>query len=47
MHAVNVRERRKNLLAAHSINHPLLPLAEHGVRENGKIAEHPQEINPL
>jgi len=44
---VGVRERSKTLLAAHSINQALLPRREDGVRKNGKIAEHPEQIHAL
>ena len=47
VHAISVGHRRETLLAAHLIDHALLPSVEHGVRKNRKIAEHPQQINPL
>ena len=38
---VDVGKRRKNLLAAHAVDHSLLPRVEDCMRKNRKIAKHP------
>src|ERR1700681_975341 len=47
VHAISVCHGGETLLAAHAIDHALLPPIEHGMRENGEIAEHPNQIYPL
>jgi hypothetical protein len=47
IHAIGISHGRETLLAAHTIDHALLPSVEHGVRENGEVAEHPKQIYPL
>jgi hypothetical protein len=44
VHAPGICHRRKTLLAAHLIDHPLLPSTEDRVRKDVKIAEHPQQV---
>jgi hypothetical protein len=47
VHAIGISHGRKALLAAHAIDHALLPSVENRVRKNGKIAKHPEQINAL
>jgi len=47
VHAVNVCDRGEALLAAHAVDKTLLTSAQDGVRKNGKVAEHPQQVHPL
>jgi hypothetical protein len=35
------------LLRAQAVDHSLLAVAENGMRENGKVPEHPQKIYAL
>ena len=44
VHAIGVSHRDKPLFGAQAVNHPLLATAEHGVRKNGKVPEHPEKI---
>jgi len=44
---VGIRHGSKALLAAHAINHALLPARKHRVRKNGKIAKHPEHVHAL
>jgi hypothetical protein len=44
IHTIGIGHRGETLFGAHAIDQTLLPGAEHGVRKNGKIAEHPQQI---
>src|SRR5580704_19182840 len=46
-HSVLVCHGDEALLRAQAIDHSLLPGAEHGVRKNGKVTEHPKKIHPL
>jgi hypothetical protein len=46
-HSVRVCHGDEALLRAQAIDHSLLPSAEHGVRKNGKVTEHPKKINAL
>src|SRR5580704_6424878 len=45
--SVGVSHRHEPLLGAQTIDHPLLAVAKHGVRKNGKVPEHPNEVHPL
>src|ERR1700676_5753516 len=47
VHAISVCHGGETLLATHAIDHALLPPIEDGMRENGEIAEHPNQIYPL
>ena len=47
VHAIGIGHGRKTLLAAHAVDHALLPRIQHSVRKNGKIAKHPQQIDAL
>src|SRR5258708_2888668 len=47
VHAIGVRHGDESLLGAQTIDHALLPRAEHGVRKNGKVTEHPKKIRAL
>jgi hypothetical protein len=44
VHAPGVCHGGKPLLAAHLIDHALLPSTEDSVRKDVKMAEHPQQI---
>jgi hypothetical protein len=46
-HSIGVGHRDKSLLRAQPVDQPLLSMAQHGMRQNGKVPEHPQKINPL
>lgn len=44
---IDMRQRRKHLLAAHALDQPLLPFAENDMWKDGKIPKYPQEIDAL
>jgi hypothetical protein len=46
-HPIGIGNRSEALLAAHLIDHALLPAREYGVREDGEVAKHPQKISTL
>jgi hypothetical protein len=47
VHAIGVGHGDEPLLGAHAIDHALLPGAEHGMRKNWEVTEHPQKIDAL
>src|ERR1700678_2871761 len=47
LHAIRISQGDEPLFRTQAIDHSLLPAAEHRVRENGKMAEHPKKIHAL
>src|ERR1700736_3167251 len=47
VHAISVSHGHKALFGTQAVNQPSLSPAENSVRENGKVAEYPQQIDAL
>src|SRR4029077_6414283 len=47
IHAISVSHGHKALFGTQAVNQPPLSPAENSVRENGKVAEYPQQENAL
>ena len=47
IHSISIGHGDETLLRTKAIDHPLLAGAEHGVRKNGKVPEHPEKIYAL